>query len=158
MLRSLGTIAALVALAIVPVGATGVAFPAPAGWSRVAVPPSTDATRSFEQWHISGDIATLTFIRDGQAAYADALATIMKNFSDNNIKPSTNKDMPCQGKTAHVIEFATGPEGKRVIINRMLVPEGATGLVTITYARSDGSDFDSDVKKSESSFCSATST
>lgn len=158
MLKTIVSTSALCALLAAPVAATGVAFPAPVGWSRVPVPPSTDASRSFEQWHIAGDIATVTFIRDDSAAYGDALATISKNFSDNNIKPSTNKDMPCQGKTAHVVEFVTGPTGKRVVINRMLVPQGATGLFTITYARSDGSDFDSEVKKSETSFCGATST
>lgn len=158
MFRTIVTTSALCAFLAAPVLATGVAFPAPAGWSRVAVPTSTDATRSFEQWHIAGDIATVTFIRDGSGVYADALATITKNFSDNNIKPSTNKDTTCQGKTAHVVEFATGPEGKRVVINRMLVPEGTTGLVTITYARSDGAEFDGEVKKSETSFCSASTT
>ncbi len=93
-----------------------------------------------------------TYIRDGSAPYAGALATILKNFSDNNIKPAMNKDITCQGKTGHVVEFATGPDGKKVLINRMLVPDG-TGVVTITYARSDGSDFDNEVKKSETTFC-----
>ena len=141
-------------LVVAPASAAAVAFPGPDGWSRVAVPPSPDATREFQQWHIAGDISTVTFIRDGSGVYADALATIMKNFADNNIKPSTNKDMPCQGKTAHVVEFATGPDGKKVVINRMLVPDGP-GLVTITYARAQDSDFDKDVKKSETAFCTA---
>ncbi len=154
MLRTIVTSSALGALLAAPVLAAGVAFPAPDGWSPVAVPPSTDAARTFAQWHIAGDIATVTFIRDASVAYADALTTIQKNFSENNIKPTTNKDTVCQGKTAHVVEFATGPDSKKVMINRMLVPD-AKGLVTITYARSDGSDFDKEVKKSETAFCAA---
>jgi len=154
MVRTIVMTSALGALLAIPVNAAGVTFPAPSGWSTVQVPPSTDATRTFQQWHIAGDIATVTFMRDGSAAYSDALTTIMKNFADNNIKPLTNKDTSCQGKTAHVVEFTTGPEGKKVAINRMLVPDGAKGLITITYARTDGSDFDGEVKKSEATFCS----
>ncbi|GAC1299442.1 MAG: hypothetical protein NVSMB19_03640 [Vulcanimicrobiaceae bacterium] len=157
MFRGIVASAALCAAVVAPAGAAGVTFPSPEGWSHVAVPPPTDPTRTFDQWHIAGDIATVTYIRDGTAAYADSLATILKNFADNNIKPSTNKDVPCQGKTAHVVEFATGPDGKKVVINRMLVPDG-TGVVTITYARSDGSAFDNDVKKSETTFCAAAPT
>ncbi len=152
MFRTIVTPSAICALLAVPVRAAGVAFPSPEGWSHVSVPPPTDATRQFDQWHIAGDIATVTYIRDGSAPYAGALATILKNFSDNNIKPAMNKDITCQGKTGHVVEFATGPDGKKVLINRMLVPDG-TGVVTITYARSDGSDFDNEVKKSETTFC-----
>lgn len=155
MFRAFASTAVLAATLAAPASAAAVPFPGPDGWSRVAVPTSADTSRDFEQWHIAGDISTVTFIRDGSGVYADALATILKNFADNNIKPSTNKDMPCQGKTAHVVEFATGPDGKKVVINRMLVPDGA-GLVTITYARAQDSDFDKDVKKSETTFCMAT--
>lgn len=137
--------------------AAPVVFPPPAGWSHVAVPPSTDTSRTFDQWHIAGDISTVTFVRDSTGSYADALAAILKNFSDNNIRPSKNADMPCQGKTGHVVEFLTGPDGKKVVINRLLVPD-TTGLVTITYARSDGSDYDGDVKKSVTAFCAASPT
>lgn len=157
MLRTLAITAALTASLAVGARASGVAFPAPDGWSHVAVPSSTDTSRTFDQWHIAGDVSTVTFIRDSSGVYADALATIMKNFSDNNIKPATNKDMTCQGKTAHMVEFATGPDGKKILINRVLVPE-ATGLVTITYARSDGSEYDKDVKKSVTTFCAASPT
>ncbi len=156
MLRSFVFSIALVASLAGVARAADVAFPAPDGWSHVAVPPSTDATRTFDQWHIAGDISTVTFVRDASGVYADALAAILKNFSDNNIKPSKNVDTPCQGKTAHVVEFATGPDAKKVVINRMLVP-AATGLVTITYARADGSEFDKDVKKSVSTFCGSSS-
>lgn len=154
MFRTLVATAVLGASLAATANASGVAFPAPDGWSHVTVPTSTDTTRQFDQWHVAGDVSTVTFIRDSSAVYADALATILKNFADNNIKPSTNKDLPCQGKTAHVVEFATGPDGKKIVINRMLVPETA-GLVTITYARSDGADYDKDVKKSVATFCAA---
>jgi len=98
MLRTIVTSSALGALLAAPVLAAGVAFPAPDGWSPVAVPPSTDAARTFAQWHIAGDIATVTFIRDASVAYADALTTIQKNFSENNIKPTTNKDNRVSGQ------------------------------------------------------------
>lgn len=156
MLRTLVTTAVFSISLFATASASGVPFPPPAGWSHVVVPTSTDSARTFDQWHIAGDVSTVTFIRDTSGVYADALATILKNFSDNNIKPSTNRDMPCQGKTGHVVEFATGPDGQKILINRVLVPE-ATGLVTITYARSDGSDYDNDVKKSVTAFCAASS-
>ncbi len=62
MFRTIVTSSAICALLAVPVRAAGVAFPSPEGWSHVSVPPATDATRQFDQWHIAGDIATvLTF-------------------------------------------------------------------------------------------------
>lgn len=127
-------------------------FAGPAGWSPVAVPVSNDTTRSYKQWHL-GDVATVTYIKDASVPYADALGTITKNFSTNNIKATTDRDVPCQGKTAHMIEFTTGPDGHRIVINRMLVPDG-NGVQTITYTRQDGSVFDNDVKKAETEFCS----
>ena len=149
---------ALAALVATPMMASAaeVVYPGPAGWSHVDVGAPADAKHAFAQWHIAGDISTVTYIADGTTAYADALANIHKNFSDNRIKANIDKDVACRGGAAHVIEFSTGPEGKKVVINRMLVPTG-DGIVTITYARSDGSTFDSDVEKSESAFCGATS-
>ena len=83
---------------------------------------------------------------------ADALAAIEKNFSTNKIRPATDKDVPCQGKTGHEIDFAVGPEGHQLIIHRVIVPDG-TGIDTVTYARADGTVFDPDVKKSEDAYC-----
>lgn len=153
-LASLSLALACVAPALA--GPNDIAYAGPSGWSHVDVPAPTDANHAFAQWHISGDISTVTYILDGTTSYADSLASIRKNFSDNKIKPSIDKDVPCRGETAHVIEFSTGPDGKKVIINRMLVPTGA-GVSTITYARSDGSVFDSDVQKSITTYCSTTS-
>jgi hypothetical protein len=131
--------------------ATDVAFIGPSGWSHVDT-GQTDPNRKIDQWHIAGDVASVTYIKDSATAYADALALIKANFANNKIKPSADKDFPCQGKTAHVVEFATGPDGHQILINRMLVPDGA-GVDTITYVRSSDSAFDSDVKKSETTFC-----
>ncbi len=135
--------------------AADVAYAGPPGWAHVDVAAPSDANHAFAQWHIPGDIATVTFIRDATTRYADVLANIHKNFSDNGIKTSIDKDIPCRGAAAHVIEFSTGPEGKKVVINRMLVPI-TKGVATITYSRADGSTFDSDVQKSETAFCEAT--
>lgn len=157
MFRAISSTVAFAALLTAPLAAASVPFPSPAGWSSVPVSPSKDASRTFEQWHIAGDISTVTFLRDASGVYADALAAILKNFADNNIRPTTSKDLPCQGKMAHMVEFATGPDAKKVLINRILVPD-STGLVTITYARSDGSDFDKDVKQAETAFCAASPT
>jgi len=134
--------------------AADVPFAGPAGWSHVAIPAGSDASRKVEQWHIAGDVATVTVIKDGATPYADSLGTVEKNFSDNKIKPAMDKDTPCQGKTAHVIEFATGPDNKKIVLKRVIVPDGK-GVVTITYARSDGSAFDPDVEKSLTAFCAA---
>ena len=149
---------ALASLIAAPIAASAVevVYAGPAGWSHVDVGAPADPKHAFAQWHIAGDISTVTYIADGTTAYADALANIHKNFSDNRIKASIDKDVSCRGGAAHVIEFSTGPESKKVVINRMLVPAG-DGVVTITYARSDGSTFDRDVEKSESTFCGATS-
>jgi hypothetical protein len=158
MLRFAPVLAAAMVAAVFSASAAfaDVPFPPPSGWSHSGAPASTDPNHEFDQWHIPGDVATVTFIKDRTTAYADALATIEKNFSANNIKPNTDKDVPCQGKTAHVIEFAAGPAGKKIVINRMLVPDGP-GVDTITYARSEGTSFDSDVQKSESTFCGSSS-
>lgn len=136
--------------------AAEIGYSGPAGWSHVDVGAPADAKHTFAQWHIAGDISTVTYIADGTTAYVDALANIHKNFSDNGIKAIIDKDVVCRGGAAHVIEFAAGPEGKKVAINRMLVPAG-DGIVTITYARADGSTFDRDVEKSETSFCGTSS-
>ncbi len=146
-LALLGTFAAVSAAAVAAADYAG-----PLGWSPVAVPTSTDTTRTYKQWHL-GDVATVTYIKDTSLAYADALGNIQKNFSTNKIKATTDQDLPCQGKTAHVIEFTTGPDGHRIVINRVLAPDGS-GVQTITYTRQDGAVFDSDVKKSETAFCS----
>jgi hypothetical protein len=144
----------IVAAVAAPATAADVAFPGPAGWKHVDPPASTDATRKSDQWHIPGDVATVTFIADTSNAYGDALGAIEQNFKSNGIKPATDKDMPCQGKTGHMVEFSTGPDGHKIIINRLLVPSGA-GVVTITYARADGTAFDTDVKASETTYCAA---
>ena len=108
------------------------------------------------QWHIAGDVSTVTFIADPSNPYADALAAIEQNFKTNGIKPATNKDTTCQGKAGHIVEFTTGPDGHKIVINRLLVPYGQ-GVITVTYARSDGSPFDADVKKSETTYCGVAS-
>jgi hypothetical protein len=134
---------------------TTVAFLGPAGWSHNPPPTAVDPARTIEEWHIAGDIATVTYIKDTTTSYDDAMAAIKKNIATNGIKMSADKDVPCHGATGHVVEFAFGPDGHRVITNRLLVPAGS-GVDTITYARSDGSTFDSDVKKAETEYCGAT--
>jgi len=137
--------------------AADVPFVGPAGWSHDDLQQSADGTRKYDKWHIAGDVASVTYIADSNSQYADALALIEKNFQTNKIKPAIDKDIPCQGKTGHVVEFAVGPDEHKIVINRLLVPNGA-GVVTITYARADGSVFDADVKKSETAYCDATPT
>jgi hypothetical protein len=145
----------LAASVAAPADPAAVDFPGPSGWSHMATTAAPDPTRTVMQWHIAGDPASVTFIKDASTTYADAVAAIEKNFSTNNIKPATDKDVTCQGKTGHEVDFAVGPDGHQMIIHRMIVPDGA-GIATITYARSDGSAFDSDVKKSETAYCAAT--
>jgi hypothetical protein len=147
-------IAAALAVAATAAAASAdtVAFVGPAGWSHSPPPATSDPNRTIDQWHISGDIATVTFIKDTSTAYSDALAVVQKNVTTNSIKTSADKDVPCRGTTGHVIEFGFGPDGHRVIINRLMVPDG-TGVDSITYSRSDGSPFDSDVKAAETAFC-----
>lgn len=155
MRLTLITAFALATVAAPAFAATDVAFIGPAGWSHVDSSAQADPNRKIDQWHIAGDVASVTFIKDSQTAYADALALIKNNFSTNKIRPSQDKDFPCQGKTGHVVEFTTGPDGHQIVINRILAPDGA-GVDTITYVRADGNPFDSDVKKSETDYCAAT--
>ncbi len=156
MRRTLLAVFVLAGAAAPALAATDVAFIGPAGWSQVDTSAApADPNRKTEQWHIAGDVASVTFIKDSVTSYADALALIKTNFSTNKIRPSADKDIPCQGKTGHVVEFSTGPDGHQIVINRILVPDG-NGLDTITYVRSGGTPFDSDVQKSETAFCAAT--
>jgi hypothetical protein len=154
MMRTLSLVSFLFAVLGGGAFADTVAFVGPAGWSHSPPSGATDPQRTVDQWHISGDISTLTFIKDSATAYADALGAVEKNITTNNIKTSANRDMPCRGATAHVFEFAYGPDGHRIVINRLIVPDGP-GIDTVTYARSEGSPFDPDVKTSETTFCAA---
>jgi hypothetical protein len=130
-------------------------FTGPTGWSHIGS-PAPDPARTFEQWRLAGPpdepAQTVTFIADTTVSYADALAMIKKNFADNNIKPKVDTDATCQGRQGHVVEFLIGPEGKAVITNRLLVPDGA-GVVTITYVRGQTDNYDDDVKKAVTAYC-----
>jgi hypothetical protein len=127
------------------------AFVGPSTWSH-APPNTADPSRTVEQWHISGGETSLTFIRDSTTTYDAAIGAIVKNFTTNNIKPSVNRDVPCRGKTSHIVEFSIGPDGHQIVIHRLVVPDG-TGIDTVTYARPSDDPFDPDVKKSEATFC-----
>ena len=120
-------------------------------WSHVDQAAAGDTSRKFDQWHISGESDSVTMISDSTTAYADAVALIEKNFTDNKIKPAVDKDFTCNAKASHEVEFAAGPEGHKIIINRILIPNGA-GVITITYARSD-QDVDPEYKKSITAYC-----
>ena len=75
------------------------AFVGPSSWSHAA-PNTADPSRTIEQWHISGDVTSLTFIRDSTTTYDAAIGAIVKNFTTNNIKPSVDRDVACRGKTS----------------------------------------------------------
>lgn len=130
-------------------------FVGPAGWTRTDVPTPNPA-RSISTWQLGGDTSTsLTFITDAATSFEDALAAMNKNFSDNGIRLAVNKDEPCYGATAHVVEFTSGPDGARTIFNRLVVPL-ASGVATITYTRAEGNAFEGDVRKAEQAFCALT--
>jgi hypothetical protein len=148
------TIAAL--LVAVPAAADPTAFPAPSGWTHVDAPPSTDTQRSFDTWKQSSSVTaqTITVMRDATGKYDDALAVVRKNFSDNNIKATVDSDQTCQGKTSHVFEFATGPDGHRIVINRLIVG-GDAGITAVTYSRPQSASFGGEVKSAITAFCGA---
>ncbi len=150
------SIVATIALwSLVPAGAVDAAadYLGPAGWTKLDVASPTP-TRTIVQWHLPGDLSSVTFIEDSTQNYADSLAAMTKNFSANGIRPAV-KDIPCRGVTAHVVEFKAGPDGAQTIINRLIVPQG-TGIATITYTRADGNPFDDDVMKAEKAYCAST--
>jgi len=125
-------------------------------WSHADQQTSPDGTRKFEQWHIAGDTAsTVTLVQDSSMSYTDALGAIQKNFSENHVRPAINKDLSCHNLSGHMIEFAVGPDGHRIIINRLLVPLG-NGVLTLTYSRSEtDKTWDPEVLKSVTSYCGA---
>ena len=144
---ALGIASAVPALADAP------AFVGPTGWSTVQGTPA-DPAHPLLQWHIAGDPTTsLTFVRTTQS-YDDSLGAIRTNLTTNKIKPAVDKDLPCQGKTAHVVEFAAGPDAHKIVINRLLVPT-SDGVAAITYAHADGTPFDPDVQKAETAYCAS---
>ncbi|MBD5633648.1 MAG: hypothetical protein IAI49_04130 [Candidatus Eremiobacteraeota bacterium] len=153
-MRSIVSILIITVAAAGPAVADGPPFTGPASWSSNGSPVSADPAHPVMQWHLPGDTASsLTYART-TAAYADSLAAIHTNFTTNKIKPAVDKDVQCQGKTAHVVEFATGPDEHKIVINRMLVPT-SDGVATLTYSRADGTSFDPDVQKAETTFCAA---
>ncbi len=131
------------------------AFTGPSGWSANASnATASDPAHAPMQWHLPGDnSASVTYLRT-TTSYDDALAAIHTNFTTNKIKPSVDKDLPCHGKTAHVVEFATGPDGHKVVIQRLLVPT-SDGVAAITYARASDDSFDPAVQQAETAYCAA---
>jgi hypothetical protein len=149
--------AGLAAVATAASAADTVAFTLSSPWTAGESQAAADGSRKFNQWHVPGDpTTTVTLIEDTTTSYTDSLGMIEKNFSDNHIKTSINKDFTCAGKTAHDVEFATGPDGHQVTINRILIPDG-TGVMTVTYARaaSDGG-WDKAVLDSVKAYCGTT--
>jgi hypothetical protein len=140
---------------VAPASAGEPVFAGPSGWSANAGnATATDPVHAVLQWHLPGDnSASVTYLRT-TTSYDDALTAIHTNFTTNKIKPSVDKDVPCGAKTAHMIEFSTGPDGHKVIIARMLVPV-SDGVVAITYARASDDNVDPAVQQAETAYCAA---
>jgi hypothetical protein len=157
-LRTIVSIAAAAAgLSLAAAASAAVTFQGPDGWHHSAQ-PSADGKVQIDQWKLSGDPPqSVTVIQDTGTTYADALSAVTTNFSTNHIKPSIDKDQTCIGRASHVFEYTFGPDGNQSTVNRLVVPDG-TGVVTITYARGSKDDFDSDVRKSITTFCAGTGT
>jgi hypothetical protein len=150
MLVSLGALGA--GLSAATAASAAVSFTGPAGWSHVDQ-PNSDGVHKFDQWRLPGDPPqTVTVIQDSSMTFADALASVRKNFADNHIRPGIDKDETCLGRPSHTVEFTVGPDGHQITVNRMIVPDG-TGVVTITYARGKDYDYDADAKKALTTFC-----
>ena len=150
---SLGLAVAAASLAAA-VAAPTTAFIGPPGWSHADQSP--DPNSKLEQWRFAaGDVQTLTYRVDPSTSYTDALAAIHKMLTDNKFKPSIDKDVTCQGLAAHQVEFVpTGPDGHRIAINRIIVPNG-NGNLAIIYVREEGQQFDPDARKAISTYCGA---
>ena len=144
--------AASVALSLATAASAAVTFVGPDGWSHSGQ-PSPDGKVQFDQWKLGGDTPqTVTVIQDSGTSFADSLAAVKTNFSNNKIRPAIDKDQDCLGRPSHVVEYTVGPDGHQITVNRLIVPDGA-GVVTITYARGQKDDFDSDVRKALTTFC-----
>jgi hypothetical protein len=126
----------------------------PPGWTHVENAPSTDPQRSFDTWKQSSSAAsqTLTLIHDGASSYADSVARVRQNFADNHIKATVDDDRQCRGKSGHIFEFASGPDGHHFIVQRTIVPDGA-GIVSVTYVRQESQPALDEVKAAIGSFC-----
>ena len=154
-MRKIISFLALSAACASPASADGPAFVGPAGWSSDTATASADPSQQVAKWHLPGDpVASLTYSRTTRA-YADSLGAIHTNISTNNIHPAMDKDLPCQGKTGHVVQFTFGPTDHKVVINRLLLPT-TDGSVAITYSYADGTPFDPEVTKAETAYCAGT--
>jgi hypothetical protein len=129
----------------------------PDGWTHVDNAGTPNPTRSFDTWKQSSSPGsqTITVMKDTTGSYADSVARVKKNFSDNGIKPSVDTDLTCQGQASHVFEFATGPDGHQFVVNRTIVPL-TTGVITVTYVRSETQVYNEAVKTSITAFCNET--
>jgi hypothetical protein len=156
-LRTLVSIAAVAAgLSLATAASAAVTFVGPEGWRHVEQTTPSDGVHKVDQWKLAGDTPqSVTVFQDSSTSFADSLAAVKKNFADNHIRPAVDKDQPCMGRPSHVVEYSVGPDGHQIIVNRLIVPDGA-GVVTITYARGQGDDFDSDVRKALTTFCAQT--
>jgi len=131
---------------------TDLAFSGPAGWSHVTQTAS-DPSRQFQQWRFAADPPEiLTVMKDTTTNFADAIATMKKNIADNGFKVTLDSNQTCQGRPSHITEFAFGPQGHTTIINRLIVPQD-DGIVTVTYTRGEGFNYDDDVKKAVAAYC-----
>ncbi len=129
----------------------------PSGWTQVQNLGTPDPARTFSTWKQSSSTSaqTITVIKDTTTTYADAVARVKKNFTDNGIKPSVDGDLTCQGQPSHVFEFSTGPDGHQFVVNRTVVPI-SSGVITVTYVRSETQVFNDEVKTSITAFCGET--
>lgn len=129
-------------------------FPAPTGWDHVDQTVPAGSPRSLELWQRdSGELKqTLTVVNDSSISYDEILDRIKKNIAASPFKVNLDKDVTCDGKPAHLFELVFGPDGKRITVNRLVLPDGP-GSIQVTYTRPEAAPFVDDVKASEAAYC-----
>lgn len=153
-LAGAAAVAALVVSAALPAAADKT-FPAPTGWDHVGQSTANGNETSDVYENGSGDLKErVTIFSDSAASYDTVVGRIHKNVTDNKMKVNIDKDQTCDGKTSRLIELLYGPALKRVLVDRLVVPNG-DGTVQITYTRPEAAPYDDSVKAAFTTYCGA---
>ncbi len=125
-------------------------FTAPSGW--VHQPSATSSpgavARSLDTWKKGNQSLTVLF--DAGLAYADELALVRKNISENGLHPTTDRDFTCAGRPAHEVLMSLNGS----MFRQVLIDDGAgQGSTRITYSHPDSVPAAPDVDSAITAYC-----
>lgn len=141
---------AFVVCALLPLAAVAAPHPftGPSGWEHtVATTPTAQAPRAQETWKKS-DGEVITYLSDAGLSYDEILGMVKKNVTDNNLKPSVDRDRTCSGRRAHEIEMTFGTTTVHQVI-----ADDTPGVTKLTYTRAQSAPVDADVTSAINAYC-----